>query len=71
MAPLRDAGWTAADFKRARQTAAISELGGYEELLAEIHKRHRAAEAAAGRAVLRRRVVEGLADGRIAPEDGS
>jgi hypothetical protein len=52
---LREAGWTARDFNRARQTHAISELGGFEELLEEINKRHRWAEDAARRVVLRKR----------------
>jgi hypothetical protein len=53
----REAGMTAADIKRARQTALIAELGGeagFEKLLAEIGKRQRLAENAARRAVLRR-----------------
>ena len=37
---FREAGWTTADFKRARITNAISQLGGFEELLDEIGKRH-------------------------------
>jgi hypothetical protein len=48
---------TTADIKQARRTALIAELGGeaaFEELLDEIGKRHRSAERAATRAVLRR-----------------
>jgi hypothetical protein len=68
---FRDAGWTAATFKAARQTAAIAELGGeagFEELLSETHKRHEAAERAARRTVLRRVVVQALREGRIKDE---
>lgn len=68
---FRDAGWTAADFKAARQSTAIAKLGGEagsEELLDEIGKRHKSAERAARRAVLRRLVVQGLREGRITRE---
>ena len=66
---FREAGWTATDFRRARQTTMISQLGGFEELLDEIRKRQQSAETTARRTVLHRRVVEGFADGRIASED--
>lgn len=67
---FRNAGWTAADFKKARQTHMISELGGeaeFNELLDEIHKRQRGAEKAATRTVLRRQVIRALKEGRIRP----
>ena len=66
----REAGMTTADIKRARQTRAIADLGGeaaFEELLNETNKRHRAAETAARRTVLRRLVVQALREGRIKP----
>jgi hypothetical protein len=49
-------GWTASDVRNAVNLHEICELGGeagFEEVLAEIHKRHRAAEKAAVRAVLK------------------
>ena len=66
---LREAGMTAAQIKDCRRTALIAELGGeagFEELLAETHKRQRRAERAAKRAVLRRQVIQALKEGRIA-----
>jgi hypothetical protein len=50
---LREAGWTRSALRHARIVAELSELGGFEEFLAEVHKRHRQAELAAARAVLR------------------
>jgi hypothetical protein len=52
----RDAGWTTKDIERAHMVAELSELGGFEELLDEVQKRHRRAEFATVRAVLRRRL---------------
>jgi hypothetical protein len=54
---FRDAGMTDRDIERCRMVYAIGELGGFEELLTEVHKRHRQAEFAAVRAVLRRRLT--------------
>jgi hypothetical protein len=51
----RDAGWTTKDFEHARMVHELSELGGYEELLAETLRLYERAEHAAARAVLRRR----------------
>jgi hypothetical protein len=48
---LRQAGWTDRDLARCRMTAAIGDLGGFEELLQEIHKRTDQATDAARRAV--------------------
>jgi hypothetical protein len=55
-AALRDAGWTTANIKRARAVNAIDELGEFDELLTEIHKRRERSENAALRSVLRRRL---------------
>lgn len=65
---MREAGMTTADFRRMLRTHMIAELGGeagFQELLDEIHKRHRAAEKAARRDVLRRQVRQALAEGRM------
>jgi len=51
---LRDAGWTTRDTEHADVVRRLSKLGGFEEYLAEVHKRHRLAEYAAARAILRR-----------------
>src|SRR4051812_6852435 len=51
---LRDAGWTTRDIEHADVVRRLSKLGGFEEYLAEVHKRHRLAEYAAARAILRR-----------------
>jgi len=55
---MRDAGMTDRDIDHCRMINALSELGGFEEFLAEVHKRHRRAEFTAARAVLRRRWVQ-------------
>jgi hypothetical protein len=58
---LRKAGWTAADFKRVWMTNAIVRLAGeagFQALLDEIDKRHRAAEAPARRKVLQRLLAD-------------
>lgn len=51
---MRDAGWTTRDIEHADVVRRLSKLGGFEEYLAEVHKRHRLAEYAAARAILRR-----------------
>jgi len=48
---IKATGWTASDLRRVRLTHAISEAGGFEMLMAEIHRRHERAENSAGRAV--------------------
>jgi hypothetical protein len=52
---MRAAGWKAADFRNAGRLVEIHELGGWDELMAEVMRRRRGSELAASRAVLRRR----------------
>jgi hypothetical protein len=62
---LREAGWTTKKIERADMLHTISQLGGFEEVLAEIGEAHDRAEHAAVRRVLRRRLrLAGL------PSDG-
>jgi hypothetical protein len=51
---LREAGRTMRDIIHADVVRRLNKLGGFEEYVAEVHKRHRLAEYAAARAVLRR-----------------
>ena len=53
---MHDAGMTDRDIDHCRILHAIGELGGFDEFLEEVHKRHRRAELTAVRAVLRRRL---------------
>jgi hypothetical protein len=53
---LRELRWSEAQIDRCRMVHTISELGGFEEMLAEIHKAHERAEQAAVRRVLVRRL---------------
>jgi hypothetical protein len=43
----KEAGWTASDVRRALLTYAISEAGGFDMLMAEIHRRNERAENSA------------------------
>ena len=51
---MRDAGWTTQDIDHAGIVARIADLGGLDELMQEVQRRHRRAEYAAARTVLRR-----------------
>jgi hypothetical protein len=51
---MKDAGWKPADFRNAARLDEIHRLGGSDELVTEIMRRHRVSELAASRAVLRR-----------------
>jgi hypothetical protein len=51
---LKADGWTASDLHRVRLTHAISEAGGFEDLLSEIGRRSELAENSARRAVAAR-----------------
>jgi hypothetical protein len=51
---IKATGWTASDVRRALLTYAISEAGGFDMLMAEIHRRHERAENSARRAVAAR-----------------
>lgn len=57
---LRQAGWTDRDLRRCRMTATIGDLGGFEELMQEIHKRKDRAEEAARRAVYEKLLLREL-----------
>jgi hypothetical protein len=48
-------GWKPSDISHAARLAAIDELGGWDDMMAEVMKRHRQTEKAASRAVLKRR----------------
>jgi hypothetical protein len=64
---LRDAGVTAKEMRQWRQTAFISDMGAFDELLKESQSSMRRAEAAAHRRVLRKTVFQALRDGRVLP----
>jgi hypothetical protein len=48
---VKEAGWTASEVRRCLLTYAIGEAGGFEMLMAEIHRRRDLAENSARRAV--------------------
>ena len=51
---LRAAGWSDADIRHAAQIAKLGEIGAWEELMAETHRRRELSEKAAHRAVHRK-----------------
>jgi hypothetical protein len=51
---LKRCGLTTNDIRECRRVAEISDLGGWDEFIAEVHKRRDASERAASRAMLRR-----------------
>jgi hypothetical protein len=58
VAILLDAGWSKSDMRRSVQVHRLSEVGAFEELMEEMHKRREQSEKAAVRAVWRRRVAD-------------
>jgi len=62
-------GYTERDIEHCRMIATLGELGGFDEYLEEVQKRHRQAEFTAARAVLRRRLRAAVADFRKVTSD--
>jgi hypothetical protein len=54
VAVLKAAGFTDREIQRCRDCALLGEIGAFEELMTEVHKRREASEHAAVRAVLKR-----------------
>ena len=55
---LLGASWSKSDMRRSVQVHKLSEVGAFEELMEETHKRREQSEKAAVRAVWRRRVAD-------------
>jgi hypothetical protein len=62
---LRDAGVTAKELRRWKQTAFISDMGAFDELLKEATSSMRRAEVAAHHRILKKTAIQALRDGRL------